>query len=147
MLLTTLLHHVWRKDKHLYVNYRKDDKYHDLSMTVISLTCFIFQTGLPAGVQTVTPEAISHILTFQPDIRVHPPKEPTKETSISGNKNTLSVILIGTKLDGKLCPLVQPYLFPLLIDLVFGILESNVGQNRVQRREPVYNSMEIREPV
>src|SRR6218665_131301 len=96
MLLTTLLHHVWRKDKHLYVNYRKDDKYHDLSMTVLSLTCFIFQTGLPAGVQTVTPEAISHILTFQPDIRVHPPKEPTKETSISGNKNTLSVILIGT---------------------------------------------------
>jgi len=116
-------------------------------MTVISLTCFIFQTGLPASVQPVTPEAISHILTIEPDIRVHLPKEPTKETSISGNKNTLSVILIGTKLDVKFCRLIPPQLLPLLIDLVFGILESNVGQNRVQRREPVYNFMEIREPV
>ena len=38
-------------------------------------------------------------------------------------------------------------LLPLLLDMVFGILERNMGQNRVQRREPVYNSINIREPV
>ena len=116
-------------------------------MTVISLTCFIFQTGLPAGVQPVTPEAISHILTIQPDIRVHPPKEPTKETSISGNKK----YSVGNPYRREIRCQVMPYdaaiLLPLLLDLVFGILERNVRQNRVQRREPVYNSMDIREPV